>query len=86
LPMARKDGYVMEHRLVIAQWAGRMLTRTEVVHHEDHDTRNNARANLSLWPTNQSHKTAEGGRLAIGAANRWCPPVSGPRLNQPTNP
>ena len=36
-PMARKDGYLMEHRLVMAEWCGYLLTRTEVVHHIDHD-------------------------------------------------
>ncbi len=70
--MARTDGYVMEHRLVVARWIGRPLTRIEAVHHEDHDTRNNTRANLSLWPNNQTHKLAEHGRLAYGAVNRWC--------------
>ncbi len=69
LPMARKDGYVMEHRLVMARMVGRPLTRTEVVHHVDHNPRNNAPANLQLWPDNRSHKLAEHGRLVIGAAN-----------------
>lgn len=73
--MARTDGYVMEHRLVMAQWIGRALTRTECVHHIDHNTRNNARSNLELWPDNRSHKLAEHGRIAIGAANRFSPTV-----------
>jgi hypothetical protein len=72
LPMARKDGYVMEHRLVMAQWIGRCLSRTEVVHHIDHSTRNNGRDNLELWPSNQAHKAAEAGRCATGVANRFC--------------
>jgi hypothetical protein len=62
LPMARKDGYVMEHRLLMAERIGRLLTRTEVVHHLDHDPLNNALSNLELWPTNQAHKLAEHGR------------------------
>ena len=68
--MARKDGYVMEHRLVMALRVGRPLTRTEVVHHMDHDPRNNVIANLELWPDNRSHKLAEHGRHVEGAANR----------------
>lgn len=68
--MARKDGYVAEHRLVMAQRIGRPLLRREVVHHEDHNPRNNRLANLSLWPDNRSHKLAEHGRLVLGAANR----------------
>ena len=50
LPMARKDGYVMEHRLIVAQHLGRPLKRTEVVHHIDHDPSNNDPANLMLFP------------------------------------
>jgi hypothetical protein len=77
LAMARTDGYIMEHRLVMAAWCGRVLTRTETVHHCDHDPLNNARTNLELWPDNRSHKLAEHGRLAEGAANRAFPEVLG---------
>lgn len=70
LPMARADGYIMEHRLVIAEWAGRLLTRTEVVNHVDHNPANNARENLELWPTNRDHKLAEHGRYVPGVHNR----------------
>lgn len=73
LPMARTDGYVMEHRLVMARWARMTLTRTECVHHLDHDPLNNSRSNLELWPDNRSHKLAEHGRFVEGAANRWSP-------------
>ena len=71
LPMARKDGYIMEHRLLMAERVGRLLTRTEVVHHVDHDPLNNDLANLELWPTNRLHKLAEYGRPVDGAVNRW---------------
>ena len=60
LPMARKDGYVMEHRLIMARMVGRCLLRREVVHHRDHNPQNNDPANLMLFPTNSSHKRAEG--------------------------
>jgi len=69
-PMARKDGYVMEHRLVMAQIVGRLLTRTEVVHHRNHAPLDNRRGNLELWPDNRSHKLAEHGRCVSGVANR----------------
>ena len=68
--MARTDGYVMEHRLVMARWVRRPLTRTECVHHLDHAPLNNPRTNLELWPDNRSHKMMEHGLIAIGAANR----------------
>lgn len=67
--MARKDGYVMEHRLVMAKWVGRPLSREETVHHIDHQPLNNPRSNLELWPDNRSHKLAEHGRFVEGAAN-----------------
>lgn len=60
LPMARADGYIMEHRLVMAQKLGRLLTRQEVVHHRDHNPANNHPDNLELFPNNAAHKRAEG--------------------------
>lgn len=68
--MARSDGYVMEHRLVMARWIGRPLTRIEVVNHKDHNPRNNVRSNLELYPTNGDHKRGEVGRFVPGVANR----------------
>ena len=67
MPMARKDGYIMEHRLVMAKAVGRCLTRTEVVHHIDHDPSNNELVNLQLWMDNASHKRAEHGQFAAVA-------------------
>ena len=77
-PMARRDGYVMEHRLLMAAWCGYLLTRTEVVHHVDHNPLNNCRSNLELWPDNRSHKLAEHGRFVEGAVCRYCPEVLAP--------
>jgi hypothetical protein len=76
LPMARKDGYIMEHRLVMAQMCGFLMTRSEVVNHKDHDPSNNHPSNLELWPTNADHKRGEVGRLVEGVANRLSPRVS----------
>jgi hypothetical protein len=70
LAMARADGYIMEHRLVMAQWVGRPLLRTEVVNHKDHDPSNNTRANLELYPSNGDHKRGEVGRFVSGVHNR----------------
>jgi hypothetical protein len=63
--MARKDGYVMEHRLVVAQAMGRLLLRSEVVHHMDHNPRNNALENLVLFATNSDHKRFEARGLPL---------------------
>ena len=57
--MARKDGYVMEHRLVVAQAIGRPLARTEAVHHINHDPLDNRPENLMLFPSNRAHKLYE---------------------------
>lgn len=73
IPMARKDGYVMEHRLVMAQRIGRLLERSEVVNHINHDPRDNRPENLELYPSNGDHKRGEAGRYVTGVANRWSP-------------
>lgn len=75
LSMARKDGYIMEHRLVMAQMCGFLLTRAEVVDHQDHNPGNNTPGNLLLYPTNGDHKRGEVGRFVSGVANRYCPRV-----------
>lgn len=68
--MARKDGYIMEHRLVMAQWVGRPLLRTEVVNHINRNPRDNRRENLELYPSNGDHKRGEVGRFVPGVANQ----------------
>lgn len=69
-PMARADGYIMEHRLVMAQTCGFLLTRQECVDHLDHNPANNHPSNLRLYPTNGDHKRGERGRFVSGVANR----------------
>jgi len=57
--MSRKDGYVAEHRLILAQHLGRCLTKTEVVHHINHNPKDNRLENLMLFKNNQEHKLYE---------------------------
>ncbi len=46
--MRAKDGYVLEHRLAMAEKLGRPLGPDESVHHIDGDRSNNAIDNLQL--------------------------------------
>lgn len=62
LAMARKDGYVMEHRLLVAMELGRPLLRTECVHHANHDATDNRLENLLLFASNADHKRHEHGQ------------------------
>ena len=55
MAMARQNGYVLEHRLVMAEHHGRDLTRSEVVHHHDHDPLNNAVENLKVYASHREH-------------------------------
>lgn len=75
LSMARKDGYVAEHRLKVAQAIGRLLTSKEVVHHMDRDPHNNALENLALFASQSDHKRFEhhGLPLPIWQGSDACP-------------
>jgi hypothetical protein len=55
-PRANTIGYVREHRLVMEKKLGRYLEPYEVVHHKDHNRKNNDPDNLELKASNSEHR------------------------------
>lgn len=58
-PFANTQGYVSEHRLVVEQHIGRLLSPTEVVHHINKDKMDNRIENLQLMESNSAHAKLE---------------------------
>jgi hypothetical protein len=59
IEMSGKNGYVGEHRLLVARILRRCLTRLETVHHINHNPKDNRVENLMLFATNRDHKLFE---------------------------
>jgi hypothetical protein len=52
-PNAKKDGYILEHVLVMTAHLGRPLVKSENVHHLNGCRSDNRISNLELWSTSQ---------------------------------
>jgi hypothetical protein len=55
-PFADKRGYVKEHRYVVEQSIGRYLKRSEIVHHKNHNRKDNRIENLEVLTLSQHMK------------------------------
>lgn len=58
-PMADKQGYIKEHRLIMEKHLGRYLTKEEVVHHINRNIKDNRIENLKLFKNQSEHKKYE---------------------------
>lgn len=47
--------YIYQHRLVMERHLGRVLLRSEVVHHKNHDKTDNRLSNLKLYASRAEH-------------------------------
>jgi len=54
-PEANKDGYIIEHRLIMEKQISRPLKEEEIVHHINANRTDNRIENLMLFPNNSAH-------------------------------
>ncbi len=65
-PFATRHGYVLEHRIVVENNLGRILEKSEVVHHKNGNKKDNRISNLEVM-TKEAHARLH----QLGVGRKW---------------
>ena len=71
-PNATKNGYVLLHRIIMENHLGRLLNTDEVVHHLNHNKKDNRLENLQIL-SNKEHSKIHGFEQGIVVCKLKCP-------------
>ena len=73
-PNATKNGYVLLHRITMENHLNRLLNKNEVVHHKDHNKKNNSIDNLEVLDSREHNKLhrLEHGSKVVKLKCPWC--------------
>lgn len=71
-PNATKNGYILEHRIIMENHLGRILNPNEVVHHINEDKKDNRIENLQLMLVGE-HERLHGKKAGRKYAEFICP-------------
>lgn len=71
-PRATKYGYVLAHRVIMENHLGRLLDPNEIVHHKNHDRKDNRIENLEVMDS-KVHNTMHGQERPRKMAVLKCP-------------
>jgi hypothetical protein len=70
-PNCDKDGYVLEHRLIMEHFLERYLKPSEIIHHKNHNSQDNRIENLELVDSNSRHISEHAKRRSRNAKGQF---------------